>query len=120
MTSATSINKGVVERYVDGFRKGNHQVILSCLTDDVTWEMPGYFALSGKVAFDNEIENDASEGHPELNITRLIEEDDTVVAVGTVRVALKAGGVLDAMFCDVFDFKNGKIQRLVTYQVNKT
>ena len=120
MTSATSTNKGVVERYIEGFRTGNHRVILSCLTDDVTWEMPGYFALSGKAAFDNEIENDASEGLPDLSLTRLIEEDDTVVAVGTVRVALRAGGVLDAVFCDVFDFKDGKIQRLVTYQANKT
>ena len=112
-------NKDVVQTYIEGFRTGNHEMILSCLTDDITWEMPGYFALSGKAAFDDEIENDACEGLPDLTLTRLIEEDDAVVAVGTVRVALQAGGLVDAVFCDVFDFKDGKIQRLVTYQVDK-
>ena len=37
-------------------------MILTCLTDDITWEMPGNFALSGKATFDKEIEDDACEG----------------------------------------------------------
>jgi len=53
-------NKKTVERYLDGFRKSDHEQILSCLTEDVEWEMPGAFHLVGKVAFDKEIENDGS------------------------------------------------------------
>ena len=120
MTEPMSVNKSFVETYIGGFRTGNHELILSCLTDDITWEMPGYFNLSGKGAFDKEIENDAFEGRPNLTIDRLIEEEDAVVAIGTVQVAIKDGGVLNAVFCDVFDLKDGKIQRLVTYQVNLT
>ncbi len=48
-------NKKTVERYVDGFRKSDQEQILSCLTDDVEWEMPGAFHLVGKRAFDKEI-----------------------------------------------------------------
>ena len=110
--------KAVVDRYIEGFRRTDHDLILSCLTDDVSWEMPGYFELHGKSAFDNEIENDAFEGSPTLTIDRMIEEGDAVVAIGAVRAAKKDGTTLEAVFCDVFTFVGDKIDRLETYQVN--
>jgi ketosteroid isomerase-like protein len=45
-------NKKTVARSLDGFRKSDHEQILSCLTEDVEWEMPGAFHLVGKPAFD--------------------------------------------------------------------
>jgi hypothetical protein len=42
--------KRVVERYIEGFRTGDHEMILGCLTDDVTWDMPPHFSLSGSAA----------------------------------------------------------------------
>jgi uncharacterized protein len=114
-----SVRKRVVETYIEGFRTGDHEAILSCLSDDVTWEMPPHFKLSGKGAFDAEIENDACTGHPTIQLARLVEEGDVVVAEGAVQVALKAGGGIDALFCDVFHFSEDKIRRLVTYQVDR-
>ncbi len=108
-------NKRVVERYIDGFNTSNHEQILSCLTDDVEWEMPGGFHLVGKAAFDGEIENPAFVGRPTVSITRMVEEDDVVVAEGTVRARRKDGGVLNAVFCDVFAMRDAKIRRLTTY-----
>ena len=119
MTSATTPRKRVVERYIDGFRAGDHEAILACLTDDVTWEMPPYFELSGSAAFDEAIESDATSGLPDIQLRRLVEEDDVVVAEGSVQVALKAGGRIDALFCDVFHFRDDKICRLTTYQVDR-
>jgi ketosteroid isomerase-like protein len=113
-----SLNKDTVQKYIDGFNKSDHAQILSCLTDDIEWLMPGYFHLTGKEAFDKEIENDAFTGSPTVKITRMVEENDVVVAEGTVRVAWKDGGFLDAVFCDAFEMANGKIRRLVSYQVN--
>jgi ketosteroid isomerase-like protein len=48
----------------------------------------------------------------------MVEENDVVITEGTVRVAWKAGGFLDAVFCDAFEMENGRIRRLVTYLVN--
>jgi ketosteroid isomerase-like protein len=115
---AMTENKRTVERYMDGFRKSDHEQILACVTDDVEWEMPGFFHLFGKEAFDREIENDAFVGSPTITITRMTEEDDVVVAEGAVQCAMRAGGVLNAVFCDAFTMRDGKIKRLVTYQVN--
>lgn len=116
---ATSARKQVVEKYIEGFRAGDHEMILSCLTDDVAWVMRPYFELSGKGAFDDAIENDAAPGLPDIQLTRMVEEGDVVVAEGAVQAALRDGGRLDALFCDVFHFRDDKICRLVTYQVDR-
>ena len=108
-------NKKTVERYLDGFSKSDHEQILSCLTEDVEWEMPGAFHHVGKRAFDKEIENDAFVGSPTITTTRMVEEDDVVVAEGQVRAKRKDGSVLNAVFCDVFAMTNGRIRRLTTY-----
>ena len=111
----SSENKSTVERYLDGFRRTDHDRILSCLTDDVEWVIPGLFHKTGKDAFDHEIENDAFTGHPEIDVTRLTEENDVVVAEGSVRTRRKTGEVLHLAFCDVFEMRAGRIRRLVSY-----
>ena len=104
-----------MEKYLDGFRKSDHEQILSCLTDDIEWDMPGVFHLVGKEAFDKEIENDAFLGSPTITIIRMVEENDVVIAEGKVRVKKKDGGFLNAVFCDVFVMTNARIKRLTTY-----
>lgn len=112
-------NKKTVQAYMDGFIASDHEKILACLTDDIIWYMPGMFYLEGKEAFDKEIENDNFEGSPTINITRMTEENNIVVAEGSVQSKIKAGGLLDALFCDVFQMEKGKIKRLTTYLMNK-
>jgi ketosteroid isomerase-like protein len=110
-----SPNKQTVQKYIEGFNKSDHLQILSCLTDDIEWVMPGVFHLSGKEAFDKEIENDAFVGSPTITITRMTEENDVVVAEGTVRSARKGGGLLNAVFCDVFAMQRAQIRHLTTF-----
>jgi ketosteroid isomerase-like protein len=109
----------VVERYIEGFRRADHDAILSCLTEDVVWEMPPHLSLSGKDDFDRAIENAETPGLPSIQITRLVEEGDVVVAEGAVQTELRSGGRVDALFCDVFEFRGDLISRLVTYQVDR-
>lgn len=110
-----SANKTTIERYIAGFNALDHAMILSCLTDDVVWEMPGFFRHVGKQAFDKEIENDAFEGIPVIAITRMTEEDDVVVAEGTVLATKKGGDKLPLVFCDVFEMRDGKIAKLTGF-----
>ena len=110
-------NKRTVEQYMDGFRKSDHQQILSCLTDDVEWEVPSLFHAVGKSEFDKNIEDDAFVGSPTITISRMVEENDIVIAEGSVRIRKKDGGFLKAVFCDVFAMQNGKIKRLTSYLI---
>lgn len=97
-----SEKKQTVQRYIDGFNATDHAEILSCLTDDVVWEIPGAFHVVGKAEFDQQIEGDDFVGHPSITITRMVEENDVVVAEGSVMSAAEDGGRLNALFCDVF------------------
>jgi uncharacterized protein len=108
-------NKKIVERYLEGFRRSDHGMVLSCLTDDVEWVIPGMFHIRGKQAFDKEIENEAFTGSPTIVLTRLTEESDVVLAEGTVCAQRKDGGVLHAVFCDAFEMTGAKIRKLTSY-----
>lgn len=110
-----SENKKTVEKYIDGFNKSDHGQILSCLTDDIEWELPGVFHLYGKESFDKEINNEAFVGNPTVTITILVEENDVVVAEGEVHVKKIDGNILHLKYCDVFIMINTKIRRLVSY-----
>ena len=112
-----SARKVVVETYFDGFRRSDHKQILACLTDDVAWDLPGYTHLTGKDAFDQEIENDEFVGSPTLTVDRLIEEADTVVAIGTGEATHKSGELHRFVVCDVFTFASAKICRVESYLV---
>ncbi|MCZ4242834.1 nuclear transport factor 2 family protein [Pedobacter punctiformis] len=110
-----SKNKETVTRYMEGFNATDHSKILSCLTDDVVWELPGVYLKTGKEAFDQEIENDDFIGPPEITVSRLTEENDIVIAEGAVKTKRKDGEGLNLVFCDVFEMENGLIKKLTSY-----
>jgi uncharacterized protein len=112
---AMSRNKQTVQKYMDAFGKTDHAGVLACLTEDVEWVIPGMFHTTGKQAFDKEFENEAFVGSPTIRVTRMTEENDVVVAEGSVRSTRKDGGVLNAVFCDVFEMEDAKIRRLTSY-----
>jgi uncharacterized protein len=110
-----SENKQTIQKYMDAYTVLDHAGVLSCLTDDVQWTVPGAFHIAGKDAFDKEIENEAFVGRPAIRVTRLLEEHDVVVAEGTVRCEKKEGGVVTVVFCDVFVMRDAKIAHLTSY-----
>jgi uncharacterized protein len=112
-------NKQTVTEYMEAFRVSDHKRILDCLTDDVIWEMPGIYQHVGREAFDKEIENDNFTGSPTIQIIKLIEENDIVIAEGAVQGNMKNGNKLDAVFCDVFEMEKGKIKKLTSYLMSK-
>lgn len=114
-----SKNKRTVTRYMEGFNLTDHGKILSCLTEDVIWELPGVYLHKGKAAFDKEIENDAFTGRPIIKVSRMIEENNVVIAEGSVEAKKKDGTVMHLVFCDVFEMKNGLIKKLTSYLMAK-
>lgn len=108
-------NTSVIDRYMDGFRRSDRAAILSCLTDDVEWQLPGAFHARGKHAFGEHIVDEGFVGRPTIAVTRLTEAGDVVVAEGTVRTERTDGAVLNLAFCDVFEMQGGRIRRLTSY-----
>jgi ketosteroid isomerase-like protein len=103
--------------YIERFRRGDHDMLLSCLTGNVTWKLLGYKIMYGKIEFDAGIENDATVGELRLAIDRLIE-GDVVVALGYGAVRRTEGGHLRFVFSDVFTFAGSASSKLEIYQVH--
>ena len=112
-------NKTTVQEYMDAFTITDRPRILACLTEDVIWEMPGFYHHKGIEAFSKEITNDNFEGFPSIQVFRMVEENDVVVAEGAVQCKIKNGGMLDAVFCDVFEMREGKIKKLTSYLMSR-
>ncbi|WP_254548650.1 nuclear transport factor 2 family protein [Catellatospora tritici] len=104
-----SRNKQTVERYLDGFRRHDHGQILSCLTDDIEWTVYGAFHLTGKQAYDAAIEGPGFIGPPTLNVVRLVEQDDVVMAELTGSVTRDTGEVMRMSMAEVFVMRDGLI-----------
>jgi ketosteroid isomerase-like protein len=105
-----SQNIETVNIYLDGFRKNDHKQILSCLTDDIEWTVFGAFHLTGKQAYDKAIDG-APEfiDPPELEVVRMVEQGDVVMAELTGTVKRAAGGEMRMSMAEVFVMRNGKI-----------
>ncbi len=107
--------KAMVEKYTDGFRTGDLEKILSCLTEDVVWALRGDKTLVGRDAFAEEA--DGGGPNPQLTLDRLIEEDETVAVVGHGSVALGDGDPVEFVYSEVFTFADGLICRLDTFHI---
>ena len=107
--SELSPNKQTVERYLDGFRRSDHEQILSCLTDDIVWTVFGHYRIEGKAAYDANIEAPNADGSPELNVVRMVEEGDTVMAELTGVARFTDGTTLRMSMAEVFRMRDGLI-----------
>jgi len=107
--------KAVVEKYTDGFRRGDLAQILSCLTDDVVWALHGAKTLVGKDAFAAEADN-AGGPIPELTLDRMVEEGDTVAVIGHGSGSM-GGDRVDFVYSEVFTFTDGLVSRLDTFHI---
>jgi ketosteroid isomerase-like protein len=108
--AGTSRNIETVNAYLDGFRKNDHQQILSCLTEDIEWTVFGAFRLTGKEAYDKAIDG-APEfiDPPELEVVRIVEEGDVIMAELSGVAKRAAGGEPRMSMAEVFVMRDGKI-----------
>ena len=98
-----------MKRYLDGFRKGDHEQILSCLTDDIEWTVFGFFRLNGKAAYDAAIDGEGFTGPPRLEVVRMVEQDDVVMAELRGEATRDTGEVLRMTMAEVFVMRDGLI-----------
>ena len=104
-----SRNRATVERYLDGFQRTDHAQIIGCLTDDITWTVFGAFYLEGKDAYDAAIEGPGFAGSPDLEVVRMVEENDTIMAELVGRVPQQDGSVRRLSMAEVFVMREGLI-----------
>jgi ketosteroid isomerase-like protein len=112
-----TIRQQIVHDYFEGFRRSDHAAILACLTDDVVWYIHGVRTTRGKAEFDDEIENPAFEGSPDLTVDRTIEAGDVVVVTGTGQGRHREAGPFRFAYNDLFTFRGDLIAQVDSYIV---
>lgn len=105
-----SRNIETVNTYLDGFRRNDHEQILSCLTDDIRWTVFGGFQITGKEAYDENIDGaPVFIDPPELEVVRMVEQGDVVMAELNGVAKYAAGGEMRMSMAEVFVMRDGKI-----------
>ena len=107
MTS--SAGKALVEKYIDGFNRLDKAQILSCLTEDIKWTVFGYFQLQGKPAYGDAITSPDFVGPPRLEIIRMVEEGDTIMAEIHGEADHRDGHTMRMAMGEVFVLRDGLI-----------
>lgn len=111
-----TLNKDVVTKYYESFGRLDRKAVLSLLTDDVEWtewgSPEGPTLHRGKAEFEKNMNEPPGPGGLRIDVHRMTEENDVVLAECTVRVPLTEGRFLKVMTWDIFEFYHGKIYRL--------
>jgi ketosteroid isomerase-like protein len=114
-----SDHKPVVEQYIEGFRSGDRAQVLACLADDVVWTIHGAQTIEGKDAFGREMAAGEGYGPPDLVLDDLVEQGETVVAIGHGQLG-PDGDRVAFVFSEVFRFRRELVRSLDTFHIDLT
>jgi uncharacterized protein len=116
----TEKNKAIIRTLNKGFEADDTNTILSCLADDICWDVAGAFTAVGKDEFRKQIHNDAFDGAPVISIKNEIAEADNVAVEGTVECKMKDGSTFRAFFHNTYHLENEKVKTMTSYLVPMT
>ena len=116
-----SPNKVVITKYFESSSALDRQAVVSYLTENVErveWA-DGFpdsgVPLRGKAAFEKNLNDPPGGGRLGIEVTRMTEENNVVVAECIVRVPKKEGGFTVIKALDVFELENGKVKRMDSF-----
>ncbi|MGM0580607.1 MAG: nuclear transport factor 2 family protein [Bacteroidota bacterium] len=99
------------------FAKGEVQLILDMLTEDVQWEMVGDKVMNGKAEVAKDLESMKDYTAVEINIDHIITHGTDAACDGSF--LMKNGDRFG--FCDVYEFENNskkaKIKNMISYAI---
>ncbi len=110
-------NKAVVIQINRGFEAGDHEAIVSCLTDDIVWHVPPYFTATGKDQFRAQFSSPDADGPPVIDLRSLVADGERVAVEGFVTNKFNNGNVFRGLFHNLYRLRDGKIYRMTSYVV---
>ena len=113
----TVANKEIIKKLNKAFEADDVDAILSCLADDVRWDVAGYFTAIGKEEFRQQIHHEAFIGAPRITIINDIAEGDYVAVEGRVESRMKSGAPFKAVFHNTYRLEDQKVKAMASYVV---
>jgi ketosteroid isomerase-like protein len=99
----------MVQTYLSGFRTLDRDRILGCLTEDIRWTVFGAYQVHGKAAYAEHITEPGFGSAPALDVVRMVEEGNTVMAELAGEVRADDGTLVRMVMAEVFVMRDGLI-----------
>lgn len=109
-------NKEILTKANAAITEGDYEGFLSFCTEDTVWTFVGDETLKGKEAVRQYMSRAYLEP-PKFDVDHLIGEDDFVTAVGKISMKDKNGKTDHYLYCDVWQFRDGKMAELKAFVV---
>lgn len=113
--------KQLIEKVNQAFLDNNMDVFMDMIADDMVWEMhsssTGHNVMSGKAEIGNMDAGNMPEKMDFTFDTTVIEGNIATVS-GSSTGTTKDGSDYKGYFCDIYHFRNGKIQKMVSYVID--
>ena len=109
-------NKEILEKANAAVSAGDNEGFLAFCTDDTKWTFVGDQTLRGKEAVRQYMASAYVEP-PKFLVEHLIAEGDYVTALGKISMKNKGGNMIDYSYCDVWQFRNGKMAELKAFVI---
>ncbi|QRR04009.1 nuclear transport factor 2 family protein [Dyadobacter sandarakinus] len=109
-------NKSILEVANAAITKGDYEGFLSFCTEDTTWTFVGEQTLQGKEAVRKYMAATYQEP-PKFIVENLIAEGDFVTALGQITLKDVNGNRTDYSYCDVWEFREGKMAALKAFVI---
>lgn len=108
--------KRVIEQWAKCFTHQDWKGMLGLFSDDIErWEVGAPNRTHGKAEFEKEVLPGPEVARLGMEISKMIEEGDVVVAEGLAHIHKKDGSTINVQFCDVFEFEGMKVKRITAY-----
>lgn len=109
-------NKEILIKANAAIAQGDNEKFLEFCTEGIVWNFVGDKVLQGKQQVREYMKENYTEP-PNFNVTNLIAEGDFLTALGTITTKEKDGREIQHMYCDVWRFKNGKMDELTAFVI---
>ena len=109
-------NKAILNAGNAAISNGDNEGFLVHCTEDTEWVFVGDQTLQGKEAVRQWMAESYLEP-PQNEVDTLIAEGDFLIATGSISVKNKAGKTTKSSYCDVWEFRDGKIAKLKAFVI---
>ena len=109
-------NKAILIKANEAIAAGDNEGFLAICSEDTEWNFVGDITLKGKEAVRQWMAT-AYRQPPKFSVSEMIADRDFVVAIGSVSTTDPTGKSIDAPYCDVWRFRDGKIIELRAFVI---
>jgi ketosteroid isomerase-like protein len=112
-------NRAIIVELVEAFDKSESEKILSYLTEDFQWHMLGDFVILGKENMSKFLKDHSDMVILACTKDHILVDGDRVAVDGEVQCTGKDKAVFDMYYCDIYELEKGKVNKMISYVVNK-